>query len=81
MKRILLIVAVVCFGSISAEAQYGNESMRPAAARATIDKTLTEEVVEAARPLNSKLDYIAATIDKTLTEEVEIGRASCRERV
>ena len=63
MKRILLIVAVVCFGSISAEAQYGNESMRPAAARATIDKTLTEEVVEAARPLNSKLDYIAATYD------------------
>ena len=49
MKRILLIVAVVCFGSISAEAQYGNESMRPAAARATIDKTLTEEVVEAAK--------------------------------
>ena len=63
MKRILLIVAVVCFGSISAEAQYGNKSMRPAAARATIDKTLTEEVVEAARPLNSKLDYIAATYD------------------
>ena len=31
--------------------------------RATIDKTLTEEVVEAARPLNSKLDYIAATYD------------------
>ncbi len=63
MKHILLIIVAVCFGSVSAKAQYGETPSPQAAAQTTIDKVLTEDVVEAARPLNKKIDYIATTYD------------------
>ena len=64
MKKALILLCLLCFGSASVQAQYNEPSqMSERKARSTIEKTLTEDVKNAAVPLNSKLDYIARNYD------------------
>lgn len=64
MKRILSVFAVFLLAAGAVQAQVDEVMMRPTVARATIKETLTEDVIEAARPLNGKIDYIASTYDE-----------------
>lgn len=65
MNKALIILYILCFACFAstAQAQYAQEKMSPAKARATIDKTLTEDVENASKSLNNKIDFIAANYE------------------
>lgn len=64
MKNALFILCALCLGFAStAQAQYAQEKMSTAKAHATIEKALTEDVKNASKALNTKIDYIATNYD------------------
>lgn len=65
MNKALVILSILCLVLITstAQAQYTQEKMSPAKAKATVAKALTEDVTNASKTLNAKIDYIATNYD------------------